>query len=193
MKFQNSTLTLIILLTCLMSCSKSDDEIIIESAPEYPMKSLIENGDLELKYTKKNSPNTFEMGYKFKTFKSGKILALGIRVPDSDTYRVTLWNANTEEILVTTNVVSSSGLLSFEDIPPVNIESGTAYFVSVNTNDYYSFGSSGNNVGNLFPAEANNVLVLGYGSYLGTQQALPANFVEGAYLGMVDIKFVPNN
>ncbi|NMH88298.1 DUF4082 domain-containing protein [Flavivirga algicola] len=191
MKAKKIALGLLILGLNFVSCSKNDDSVeIIESTPEYPMKTLIENGIMELNNTKVNSPNTFELGYKFKPFKNGKITALGVRVPENDTYRITLWNVDTEEILKTINVTSSSGLLSFEDIDPINIESGTSYFVSVNTNDYYSFNDGGNVI---FPAEIDNILITGYGSYFGQNQTLPVNFGNTAYLGMVDIKFIPNN
>ncbi|AUP77293.1 DUF4082 domain-containing protein [Flavivirga eckloniae] len=191
MKTQKIIVGLLILGLSLISCSKNDDDIkIIESTPEYPMKSLIEDGVIELTNTKINSPNTFELGYKFKTFKNGKITALGIRVPDNDTYRVSFWNVDTEELLKTMEITSSSGLLSFEDIEPINIESGTAYFVSINTNDYYIFNDGGDV---MFPAETNNILVLGYGAYFGQSQTLPETYVKTAYLGMVDVKFIPNN
>ncbi|MDO5971087.1 DUF4082 domain-containing protein [Flavivirga aquimarina] len=192
MKTQKIILGLLILGLNFVSCSKNDDDDvqIVENTPEYPMKSLIEDGVIELKNTTLNSPNTFELGYKFKSFKNGQITALGIRVPDNDIYRVTLWNVDTEEILKTINITSSSGLLSFEDIEPVNIESGTLYFISINTNDYYIFNDDGNVV---FPVETDNILVTGYGSKLGQNQSLPTQFTNTAYLGMVDIKFTANN
>ncbi|WP_303317646.1 DUF4082 domain-containing protein [Flavivirga abyssicola] len=191
MKAQKLIWGLIIIGIFFNSCSKNDDEIeVIEATPQYPMKSLIESGHMQVNYQKVNSPNTFEMGYKFKTFKSGKITALGTRIPNNETYRVTLWNAETETILATAMVVSSSGLLSFEDIEPIAIDSGTTYFVSVNTNDYYQFTNTGND---LFPVEMGDVLISGYGSSYGTSQTLPATFSETSYLGMVDIKFVANN
>ncbi len=189
MKTQNIILGLVIFGLSLIGCSKHDDGIAhIESTPEYPMKTLIEDGVMEL-INSKNSPNTFELGYKFKPFKNGKITALGIRVPDNDVYRVSLWNVDTEELLKTVEITSSSGLLSFEDISPIQLESGTAYFVSVNTNDYYIFNDGGHPI---FPVETNNILVLGYGVYLGFNQTLPENYVKTSYLGMVDIKFVAN-
>ncbi|TGV03979.1 DUF4082 domain-containing protein [Flavivirga rizhaonensis] len=191
MKAQKLIWGLIIIGIFFNSCSKDDDEIeVVEATSQYPMKSLIESGHMQVNYQKVNSPSTFEMGYKFKTFKSGKITALGIRVPNNETYRATLWNVETEAILATVMVVSSSGLLSFEDIEPITIDSGTTYFVSVNTNDYYQFTNAGNN---LFPIEMGDVLISGYGSNYGTSQTLPTTFSETSYLGMVDIKFVANN
>ncbi|GAA3641841.1 DUF4082 domain-containing protein [Flavivirga jejuensis] len=191
MKAQKIILGLLIIGSCFSSCSKNDDDVeIIESIPEYPMKSLIESGHMQVNYQKVDGPSTFEIGYKFKSFKNGTITALGIRVPNNGVYRVTLWHIETEEILVTTDITSSSGLLSFEDIAPVAINSGTAYFVSVNTNDYYQFTNSGND---LFPVEIGNMLISGYGSNFGTSQTLPATFSETSYLGMVDIKFTANN
>lgn len=190
MNIQKIILKLIIILVTFNSCSKDEEIDIAESAPEYPMKSLLENGAMELKSTKINSAFNFEAGYKFKSFKNGKITALGVRVPNNETYRVTLWNADSEEIIETIDVNSTSGLLSFEDIDPIDIVSGTEYFVSVNTNDYYMFDDGGNQV---FPIENDNILILGYSSKLGTSQFLPTQLVKVAYLGMVDVKFISNN
>ncbi len=193
MKAQKLIWGLIFIGILFNSCSKDDEIDVIEveeATPQYPMKSLIESGHMQVNYQKVNSPSTFEMGYKFKTFKNGKITALGLRIPNNETYRVTLWNVETETILATAMVNSSSGLISFEDIEPITIASGTAYFVSVNTNDYYQFTNAGND---LFPTEMGDVLISGYGSNFGTSQTLPTTFSETSYLGMVDIKFVANN
>lgn len=179
-----------VVLISLFNCSKNDDEVIVQSNPEYPMKTLMEGGVMQLQSTKVNGVNTHEIGYRFKPFKNGKITALGIRVPENDTYRVTLWNADSQEILKTLYINSTSGLLSFEDIEPINVSSGTEYYVSVNTNDYYIFNDNGNAI---FPVESNNVLVVGYSAQFGANQVLPNNVVKTAYLGMVDVKFVPNN
>ncbi len=191
MKTQKIILKLIIIVLSFSSCSKSDDHAeIIEATPEYPMKTLIEDGVMALKSTKIDFPVTFELGYEFKSFKNGKITALGVRVPDNDTYRVTLWNVDTEEILKTVDVISTSGLLSFEDIEPINIESGITYFVSINTNDYYVFNDDGNV---MFPVESDNILVMGYAVKPGFNQFLPTQLIKTSYLGMVDIKFTANN
>ncbi|GAA3580907.1 hypothetical protein [Snuella lapsa] len=192
MKVQKAILKLIIISALFISCSKDDDSDLIEQAPQYPMKTLIETGHMELKSTMQQWVSHFEVGYKFKTFKNGKITALGIRVPHNDSYRVTLCNAETEEILVTKNIVSSSGLLSFETIDPINIASGVAYFVSVNTNDYYTFNDSGNA---MFPVESGDVLITDYGVRSGTNpdQIMPVQYSKVSYVGMVDIKFIPNN
>lgn len=189
MNTQKIILKLLIVLMTFSSCSKNDDEIIVvEAIPQYPMKSLIESGHMQVTYEKVNDL-TLELGYKFKSFKNGKITALGIRVPNNDVYRVTLWNLETEEILSTKHITSSSGLLSFEDIEAVDINSGTNYYVAINTNDYYQFSSPDTG---LFPVEAEDILITGSSSSLGTNQTLPVVFSEQFYIGIVDIKFVAN-
>lgn len=192
MKVQKLVWGLIFIGIVLTGCSKNDEEIIIEAEPQYPMKTLIESGHMELKNTMPNWINHFEVGYKFKTFKNGKITALGIRVPENDDFRVTLWDADTEEIILSKQITSTSGLLSFEDIEPVNIESGVTYFVSVNTNSYYTFNDGGNVI---FPIESGDVLITEYGVRSGTNpdQIMPSQFSKTSYVGMVDIKFIKND
>ncbi|MBC3758954.1 DUF4082 domain-containing protein [Hyunsoonleella sp. SJ7] len=184
-------LTALVITISLSSCSKDDDGMPpVQADPQYPMKTLLENGIMDLKNTKVNWVNTYELGYEFKAFKNGKITALGVRIPDNGEFRVTLWNSDTEEILVTQNITSTSGLMSFEDIAHVQITSGTRYFIAVNTNSYYQFNDSGNIV---FPAESDDIMVLAYKGSLGNAQVLPPNDIKTAYAGIVDIKFVPNN
>jgi len=193
MKTQKLIWSILIVTLSYTSCSKDDDDnIIVESAPQYPMKTLIESGHMELKNTKQNAAIQFEAGYKFKSFKNGKITALGVRVPNNDEYRVTLWNFDTDEVLATVYINATSQLLSFEDITPVQISSGTNYVVSVNTNDYYVFNDSGNVI---FPAEAEDILITEYRVRTGQNpdQILPHQSSTTSYVGMVDIKFVKNN
>lgn len=176
----------LLLLFFSLSCSK---KTITEQPSQFPMKLLIENGILDLQSTV-NSPNTFEVGYKFKTFKNGKITSLSIRVPANGTYRVSLWNFETQDLLVTQQIQSSNGLISTESISPITITSSVDYFVSVNTSNYYIFNKGG---AAIFPSDIEDVLIKGYGTYLGTSQTLPTTFSTTAYLGMVDIEFVPDN
>lgn len=191
MKTSRLIIPILFLILSLSSCSRNNDDIeTIQLPPQYPMKTLMEEVHMEVKYTKVNWVNTYEMGYEFKSFKNGKITALGIRIPDGGDFRVTLWNADTEEILVTTQVVSTSGLLSFEEINPIQIQSGVRYHVSVNTNSYYQFSDSGNI---LFPIEIGDFLITKSGVNLGTIQSLPTQFSSVSHFGMVDVKFEPNN
>lgn len=178
----------ILFLVVFSSCS-SDDEATPEQPAQFPMKSLIESGVLDLQSTV-NSPNTFEVGYQFKTFKSGKIKSVSIRVPANGDFRVSLWNFDTQNILLTQPITSSNGLISTETITPIDIASSVNYFISVNTSDYYVFNKGG---AVIFPSDIGDVLIKGYGSYLGTSQMLPNTFSTTAYLGMVDIEFVPDN
>lgn len=181
--------SLLICTIIFSNCGSDDDKNTIELPPQYPMKTLIENGVLDLN-SSDNSPNTFEMGYKFKSFKNGKITGLSVRLPGSESYRVSLWNVETETLLITKEIQATNGLISLESISPISITSGVDYFVAVNTNDFYRFGKGG---ATIFPAETEDILVTGYGSSLGTSQVIPTNFSTTAYLGMVDIEFVPNN
>ncbi len=176
---------------CFFNCSNDDNgNSVTTGDPHYPMKSFLESGAVQINQTQVNSTVTFELGYRFKSFKNGQITALGIRVPDNESYRVTLWNMDTEEILAIANIQATAELLSFEDIAPVSVESGVDYFVSLSTSDYYRFGDNGNTI---FPTEQDDIIILGYGTYIGNTQMIPTQFSTTAYLGVVDIEFVPNN
>lgn len=183
------------LVSVLLSCSKNnndDDELLIVE-PQYPFKELIYNGNLDEGYSYTNKPFNFEVGFQFKSFKSGQITGLGIRLPDNDEYRVTLWNAETKEILANQQIVSSSNIFVFEAINPVNIIAGVEYFVSVNTNDYYIVKNSQGGELDVFPIESGDILLTGYGSNMGVSQTFPSQIVQHSCLGMVDVKFIESN
>ncbi|MBP0902440.1 DUF4082 domain-containing protein [Mariniflexile gromovii] len=192
MKAQKLIKALLLLAIVLSSCSKKDDDIITEIPSQYPMKSLIESGYIGLQNTMVDWEFIKEVGYRFKTFKSGSITSLGIRIPNNGEYRVTLFNADTEEVLVTKYITSTSGLLSYEEIDPINIQSGVAYFVSVNTNNFYTFNDSGNTI---FPVEIGDVLITNSGSSTGNNinQLMPSLGSNTYFIGMVDVKFKASN
>lgn len=179
----------------LLSCSKSnnDDDEFIVADPQYPFKELMYNGNLDEGYSYTDKPFNLEVGFQFKSFKAGRITELGIRLPDNDEYRVTLWNAETKEVLATQQIISSADIFIFEAINPVNIISGVAYFVSVNTNDYYIVKNSESGELPVFPIESGDILLTGYGSSFGTSQTFPESILQNSCLGMVDIKFIENN
>ncbi|AUC16852.1 hypothetical protein BTO06_17625 [Tenacibaculum sp. SZ-18] len=177
-----------LLLFTILGCSGDKETITIQPS-QFPMKTLIENGILDYQ-SGVNSPNTFEVGYQFKTFKNGDIVSVSIRVPANGAYRVSLWNFETQQLLHTEQVQSSNGLISTKEISPIPIESSVDYFVSLNTSNYYIFNKAGDPI---FPSDIGDVLVKGYGTYLGTNQDLPTSFSTTSYLGMVDIEFVPDN
>lgn len=195
MKTLKSIFAIVIFTITLISCSKnkSDDDELTIVEPQYPLKDLIYNGNLEEGYSYTDEPFYLEIGYQFKSFKNGQIIALGLRLPDNQEYRVTLWNAETEEVLATTQINSSAGIFIFEDIEPINIISGVDYFVSVNTNDYYIVKNSEGGEQSVFPMESGDILLTGYGSNFGTAQVFPETISQESCLGMVDLKFIENN
>ena len=70
----------IILRLLISSCSKNDDEIIVENPPQYPIKSLIESGHMELESTTVQWAFNYEIGYRFKSFKNEKIAAMALEI-----------------------------------------------------------------------------------------------------------------
>lgn len=194
MRTLKSIFAIVVFSIALISCSKnnSEEELTIVE-PLYPLKELIYNGNLEEGYSYTNKPFYLEIGYQFRSFKNGQITALGLRLPDTQEYRVTLWNAETEEVLATIQINSSAGIFIYEDISPINITSGVEYFVSVNTNDYYIVKNSESGEQPVFPIESGDILLTGYGSSLGTSQTFPENISQQSCLGMVDVKFIENN
>lgn len=75
-------------------------------------------------------------------------------------FRVTFWNAETVELLVAKYIVSTAELFSIENIKPKNIEARTAYFISINTDFYYTFND---NLNQVFPVESGDFLITHYG------------------------------
>ena len=64
MNCQKIILKLIIVLITLNSCSKNDDEVtVIDAIPQYPMKSLIESGYMQVTYEKDQGTSHTVEGY----------------------------------------------------------------------------------------------------------------------------------
>jgi hypothetical protein len=76
--------------------------------------------------------NKFEIGYRFYASRKGKITKLGTRLPDPGTYSVSLWDYDTQLLLMQQTVEQTgAGVLKLENIPPVAVQSNRKYVVSV--------------------------------------------------------------
>jgi hypothetical protein len=76
--------------------------------------------------------NKFEIGYRFYASRRGRITKLGTRLPEPGIYSVSLWDFDTQVLLVQQKVVqTAAGVLKLENIPPVAVQSNRKYVVSV--------------------------------------------------------------
>lgn len=76
--------------------------------------------------------NNFEIGYRFYASRNGRIIRLGTRLPEPGTYSVSLWDADSRELLVKQMVTQTEGaVLKLETIEPLAIRSNKKYIVSV--------------------------------------------------------------
>lgn len=107
-----------------------------ESGPttktENPAQATISNNlvlDTFLAY----GASSFEFGNKFYSSKNGKITKLGCRMPSVGSYRVSLWDFNTTNLITATTItVTDTSQFKYNDISAVDVTANTRYLVSIN-------------------------------------------------------------
>ncbi len=138
--------------------------------------STNENGNLRV-----NQPWNYTMGYRFTPNKSGQVISLGGYF--NGTKSVSLWNAETGELVATTQVVSSNNW-SYASINPVDVVAGTQYIVAAYIE---ASGGSYRSGINRFPQTYGDITInnamYAYGN------ARPTNAVTATIYGQVDIEF----
>ncbi|HPI00211.1 MAG TPA: DUF4082 domain-containing protein [Chitinophagaceae bacterium] len=76
---------------------------------------------------------SWEQGYRFSSSKNGRITKLGCYMPNNLTYRVALWNCNTEDLIAAIPVkVTDSTKFNYQDITPIPIEANKEYLITIN-------------------------------------------------------------
>lgn len=100
---------------------------------------------------------SYEIGFSFSSSKNGKISKLGLKLPENGTYKVSLWDFDSEQKLDSVFVTNSdSSKFNYASITPRSITSGKRYVISVNTNYKNYFCSTGILVG-LFPFTSGSI------------------------------------
>jgi hypothetical protein len=146
----------------------------------YPVKEFVETDNSLIEKIRNRIPGTDpdpykEVGTRFKTLASGKILGFGGRKPSGrEEIRITLWDAATEEVVATQMVYLDDDDDFAELENPVTLEVGKEYLITFLENSWYYFQPSPQK--SLFPLDAGDIQILGGVVSTGSDDK-PTNFV----------------
>lgn len=180
------------------NCSKNDDESAPIQIPT-PIESinplsmyLITSGFNE-KTTNQINNGDYEFGYSFTPNVNGKISALVVKIPATNSaLRLTVWNKTTNTVLKTETIdYNAANVEVTKEIAGIDIVPGTEYMVSMNSNDWYNHQRNAS-TNTTYPINLGAVSITGYAFRSGTAQAIPNNAQTSYYAGDISFKFTPN-
>jgi hypothetical protein len=131
----------LLLVVIAISCKKTETKTVTNkvtitdtvTATESPLKSVITQQIL-LDSVEIDNGGPFEQGNTFYSSEDGVISKLGLISPVDSTYKVTLWDATADTVIVSANVHCTDSLHFFYTaITPVHILANTLYLISANT------------------------------------------------------------
>jgi hypothetical protein len=131
----------LLLVVIAISCKKTETKTVTNkvtitdtvTATESPLKSVITQQIL-VDSVELDGNGPYEQGNTFYSSENGVVSQLGLISPIDSTYKVTLWDATADTVIVSANVHCTDSLHFFYTaITPVHILANTPYLISANT------------------------------------------------------------
>lgn len=181
------SLFLIVSFVSFTACDSSS-ESTVDNSEQKPVLSLTQHDSTILTNTFVNS-SWYEFGPRLRFLKDGAITGLGMMMPDSGSYEVTLWDLSDTSIVTTVTIAADSGELKYVAIDPVQVQTDDRYSVTILSNDWYWFEDiSGKN--NFLPQTFDNVMIEDYAYISGSTHQFPTDVFTDYLAGIQDIIFV---
>lgn len=177
------SVVLVLFAFSIVSCSKTNiktekTNILLEYIKGTQLYNIITN------------EGSYEFGVIVEMLKAGSITELCVKMPEDDTYRVTLWRLGEDTSVVTqVNISVDSGQYKCISISKVDVIEGEVYAITVNSDDWYDYRLLEGAEIPLYPRIVGNVEVLSYGYISGSTQAFPVFFPTTYYAGIADFVF----
>lgn len=188
MKFKFLNLLLPCLVLIAFSCKKNES---IDKPSEFPVKALENSSSIDRRVYHLVT-EARELGFVFSANTDGKITQVGGIAYIPTTYRITIWDYDTEAILSTSNVNLDSTGYKYYNISPINILANKKYIISTNyTGKVFelldlAFPAL------LFPAYSDGITIHNSTKKTGSAQAFSNCCGElDALQGGLDFAFVP--
>jgi hypothetical protein len=183
---------ILILMASGTSCKKSCATTPPEAENGLFARAIFANGSYNITTT---GTGGYEYGMKFNVTRNGRVTKLGCKMPNTGSYRVTLWDASvTPQVVIgqTTITQSAKQLLTFNSIGAVGLTTGKDYFISIYSTGAWNYilPSAGGNIS--YPISTGSVSIKGYqwsSSATGTPIVFPTNNDLTYIAGIPDIEF----
>lgn len=187
-------LSIIVLLLLMVSCK--DDNKTLPS--ENPVSALLKDTSIVRMGVRTAGP--WELGLAFSASLPGKISHVGVRMPDPGSYRVLLWDFNSQTLLRQKTIEQSvPGKLTMAILDePLILEADKKYVISVNThsmgvNKKYYWAARAD-FGEMYPIQRGSILIH---TALYSPMSAPTfpttePFSRVEIFGLPDFTFVPD-
>ena len=111
------------------SCKKDNTP---KTKTENPAKATIE-AKLVVDTSLAFATGSWEFGNKFYVSKNGNITKLGCKMPDAGSFRVSLWDFSTQNLIAATTVtITDTSKFVYNAVSPIAITANTRYLISTN-------------------------------------------------------------
>lgn len=185
-------LSALILMGGITAC-KDDDDVPTFST-ERPITAFFDDNSISdpTEYDDFTNAGYWEFGFEFSVIKKGEITELGVKIPDDDVARVTIWEMEDTTIIAQKNISAAEGVATYEELASsVPLVTGKKYAVTVLSDDYYLRTRSGG-VSYTYPVVKGNVTITRFvfGSRISTSPAVYPENPELSYIsGLQDFTF----
>lgn len=176
------------LLFSIISCEKDDPAV-----QESPIFTLFGETAIQID-TVEQAADTWDYGFAFSPLKSGNIAQLGMKLPVSGSFKVTLWDLNgtTPVALVSQNLSAQAAHQSItQDITGVQVEKGKKYGISILANTFYRITKTDGSAFT-YPKTIGNILVEGFHESVNTTSlaSFPSETNDTRLAPCVDVIFI---
>ena len=127
----------------------------------------------------------YSVGYLFKPEVTGRITELRVRLPKNGSYKVSIWDIDSQTLITQTSVQQASGKWSSKEIPALEVTAQKTYAICL----LLPIGTEYYNASNLnLPTNINNVRVLNSVAAFGDTYPIDLT-MPSALFGLVDFAF----
>ncbi len=143
----------------------------------------------------------YEMGFRFSVTKKGKLTKMGVKTPESGTYRVVLWDAATKSVLGQISCTHQNALeYTIVATGVVNLAVGKDYYITFQTLGQQRYGITPKVGGNItYPRPVGFISIKEYGYYSaslttdnGSVPKFPIYFDNTFARGFPEFEFQPD-
>lgn len=182
--------TLLLLSLTLLYCKK---DTTVDPTPERPFFEFFKESALKID-TVAVAADTWEYGFVFHPLKNGNITDLGLKLPTTGDFTVTLWDlsGSTPVMLKQKTILSSVKHNEFyTEFAPVALTKGNKYGVSILANAFYRLTKPGN-APFAFPRVIGNLVVESFNEAVNNSglAAFPSTTNDTRVSPCVDVIFI---
>jgi hypothetical protein len=153
---------LLIPMTLIFSCKKENKSQAVTYKEENPLNSFLLTTGLNQSASAFINPATFEMGFAFKPKVKGKIKAITVKLPYSNSsLKVTIWDKATGSVLKSVYVnVPNADQETTSAIDEIVLNQNAEYVISINSSKFYNHRRT--DMSNInYPVDAGNITITG--------------------------------